>query len=145
MRSPYTEHAASGLPNPTHLEEKVRFIQAQDQQVIIRSCRIVAECLLSRSMLIKIYVHDMYSRFLAGAILSFRKYDYDFITTVTMEFDASFQSQLSSSELLMLNTLVLLTYLDIRTKLSIFDSRLLSDRRTILTGRGPNPAMVTSD
>ena len=34
MMSPYTEHAASGLPNPTHLEGKVRFAQAQDQQVI---------------------------------------------------------------------------------------------------------------
>ena len=33
LRSPYIEHAASGLPNPTCLEGKVRFIQAQDQQV----------------------------------------------------------------------------------------------------------------
>ena len=29
----YTEHAASGLPNPTHLEGEVRFIQAQNQLV----------------------------------------------------------------------------------------------------------------
>ena len=34
VRSPYTEHAASGLPNPTHLEGEVRFDQAQDQQVV---------------------------------------------------------------------------------------------------------------
>ena len=42
MRSPYTEHAASGLPNPTPLDVGrgggggggVRFIQAQDQQVL---------------------------------------------------------------------------------------------------------------
>ena len=57
VRSPYTEHAASGLPNPTHLEGEVRFDQAQDQQVVTtRSPRIVTECLLTRSMLIKIYV-----------------------------------------------------------------------------------------
>ena len=27
-------HAASGLPNPTRLEGEVRFIRAQDQQVL---------------------------------------------------------------------------------------------------------------
>ena len=44
VRSPYTEHAASGLPNPTHLEGEVRFDQAQDQQVVTtRSPRIVTE------------------------------------------------------------------------------------------------------
>ena len=32
--SPHTEHAASGLPSLTHLEEEVRFVQAQDQQVV---------------------------------------------------------------------------------------------------------------
>ena len=32
--SPYIEHAASGLPNPTRLEVEVRFVQAQDQQVL---------------------------------------------------------------------------------------------------------------
>ena len=31
---PYTEHAASRLPNPTPLEGEVQFIQAQDQQVL---------------------------------------------------------------------------------------------------------------
>ena len=37
MRSPYTEHDASGLPNPTHLEW-----EAEDQQMITtRSPRIV--------------------------------------------------------------------------------------------------------
>ena len=34
MRSPYIEHAASGLPNPTPLEGEVRFIQATDQQML---------------------------------------------------------------------------------------------------------------
>ena len=34
MRSPYIEHAASGLPNPTRLEGEVRFVQSQDQQVL---------------------------------------------------------------------------------------------------------------
>ena len=33
------EHAASGLPNPTRLEEEVRFIQAQDQQVLLHVVR----------------------------------------------------------------------------------------------------------
>ena len=53
VRSPYTERAASWLPNPTNLEGEVRFDQAQDQQVVTtRSPRIVTECLLTRSMLI---------------------------------------------------------------------------------------------
>ena len=34
VRSPHTEHAASGLPNPTPLEGEVRFIQATDQQML---------------------------------------------------------------------------------------------------------------
>ena len=47
VRSPYTELAASGLPNPTHLEGEVQFDQAQDQQAVtIRSPRIVTKCLL---------------------------------------------------------------------------------------------------
>ena len=29
-----TPHAASGLPNPNHLEGEVQFDQAQDQQVV---------------------------------------------------------------------------------------------------------------
>ena len=62
MRSQYTKHAASGLPNPAHLEGEVRFDQAQDQQVVtIRSPRIVTECLLTRSMLIKMYVYAINS------------------------------------------------------------------------------------
>ena len=83
MRSPYTEHAASGLPNPTVLEGKVRFDQAQDQQVVTtRSPRIVTECLLTRSMLIKMYAYAIYSRFRIGTILSIRKHEYEFITTL---------------------------------------------------------------
>ena len=69
MRSPYTELAASGLPNPTHLEGEVRFDQAQDQQVVTtRSPRIITERLLTRSMLIKMYVYAIYSRFRIGTI-----------------------------------------------------------------------------
>ena len=106
MGSPYTEHATIGLPNPTQLKGEVRFVQAQDQQVVTtRSPKLVTECLLTRSMLIKMYVHDIYSRFRAGASLSIRKYEYDFNSTVTIAFDDSFPSYLSSSELLMLNTL----------------------------------------
>ena len=71
VRSPYTERAASGLPNPTHLEGEVRFDQAQDQQVVTTSSpRIVTECLLlTRSMLIKMYVYAIYNRFRNGTIL----------------------------------------------------------------------------
>ena len=58
IRSPYTEHAASGLHNPTPLEGEVRFIYAQDQQMS-ENPRMVAECLLTRSMLIKVYYHFM--------------------------------------------------------------------------------------
>ena len=51
VRSPYTEHGASGLPNATHLKGEVRFDQAQDQQVVTtRGPRIVTECLLTRSI-----------------------------------------------------------------------------------------------
>ena len=85
VRSPYTEHAAIGLPNPTHLEGEVRFDQAQDQQVVTtRSPRIVTECLLTRSMLIKMYVYAIYSRFRIGTILSIRKHGYEFITTLPL-------------------------------------------------------------
>ena len=85
VRFPYTEHAASGLPNPTHLEGEVRLDQAQDQQVVTtRSPRIVTECLLTRSMLIKMYVYAIYSRFRIGTILSIRKHGYEFITTLSL-------------------------------------------------------------
>ena len=58
VRSPYTEPAASGLPNPTPLAGVVRFVQAQDQQVVAsRSPRIITECLLTRLVLITMYVH----------------------------------------------------------------------------------------
>ena len=39
MRSPYTEHAANGLPNPTHMEWGIRFVQARDQQVLTHVVR----------------------------------------------------------------------------------------------------------
>ena len=110
MRSPYTEHAASGLPNPTPL--------AQDQQVVTtRSPVIITECLLTRSMLIKMYVHTIYRWFCIETTLSNRKHEYEFITTITIKFDESFRSKLSSSDLLVLNTLVVFTYLDVRARL----------------------------
>ena len=41
---PYTEHAASGLTTPIHLEGAARFVRAQNQQVVTtRSPRIVNE------------------------------------------------------------------------------------------------------
>ena len=82
--SPYTEHAANGLSNPTHLEGEVRFDQVKDQQVVItRSPRIVTECLLTRPMLFKMYVYAIYSQFRIGTILSIRKHGYEFITTLS--------------------------------------------------------------
>ena len=85
VRSPYSEHAASELPNPTLLEGEVRFDQAQDQQVVTtRSPRIVTECLLTRSMLIKMYVYAVYSRFRIGTIFSIRKHGYELITTLSL-------------------------------------------------------------
>ena len=83
VRSPYTELDASGLPNPTHLEGEVRFDQAQDQQVTTRSPRIITKCLITHSMLIKMYVYAIYSRFRIGTILSVRKHGYEFITTLS--------------------------------------------------------------
>ena len=134
--SPYTEHAASRLPNPTPLA-----VQAQDQQVVTtRSPKIITECLLTWSM----YVHAIYSCFGIRGVVSNRKHEYEFITTITIKFDESFWFQLSSSDLLMLNTLVFFTYLDVRARLNISVLRLHSDRRTILIGRGPHLAMIPS-
>ena len=83
VRSPYTEHAASGLPNFLTWRGgggALRFVQAQDQQVVTSRCpRKVTECLLTRSMLIKMYVPAIYSRFRIGTILSIRKHEYEFI------------------------------------------------------------------
>ena len=63
----------------------VQFDQAQGQQMVTtRSPRIVTECLPTRSMLIKMYVYAVYSRFRIGTILSIRKHGYEFIT---IEFD----------------------------------------------------------
>ena len=63
---------------------RVRFDQAQDQQVITtRNPRIVIDCLLTRSMLFKMYVYAIYSRFRIGTILSIRKHGYEFITTLS--------------------------------------------------------------
>ena len=147
VRSPYTELAASGLPNPTHLEREIQFDQSQDQQVVTtRSPRIVTECLLTRSMLIKMYVYAIYSRFGVGTILSIRKHGYEIITTLSL---SSLISSFSlscppSSVLLMLSTLVLSPYLDVPARLSISNLRLPSDRRIILIRRLPHLAMISS-
>ena len=88
---PYTEH-------PTPLEGEVRFVQAQDQQVVTtRSPGIITECLLTWSMLIKMYVHAIYSCFGIRSVVSNRKHEYEFITTITIKFEESFRFQLSSS------------------------------------------------
>ena len=85
VRSPYTDLAVSGIPNPTHLEGKVRFDLAQDQQVVTTcSPRIVTECILTHSKLIKMYVYAIYSRFRIGTILSIRKHGYEFIPTLSL-------------------------------------------------------------
>ena len=130
---------------PYSLGGEVRFLQAQDQQVVTtRSPQTVTECLLTRSILIKMLY--IYSCFRIGTILSIRKHEYEFITTLTIEFDESFQPQLSSSVLLMLNTLVLFTYLDVRARLNISELRLPSDPKTTLIGRRPHlhVAMISS-
>ena len=131
---------------PYSLGGEVRFDQAQDQHVVTTcSPRIVTECLLTRSMLIKMRVYAIYSRFRIGTILSIRKHGYEIITTLSL---SSLMSPLSLScpllVLLMLNTLVLSTYLDVRARLSISNLRLPSDRRTILIGRLPHLAMISS-
>ena len=54
---------------PTLLTWRGRYDLTQDQQVVTtRSPRIVTECLLTRSMLIKMYVYAIYSRFRIGTI-----------------------------------------------------------------------------
>ena len=69
---------------PYSLGGGVRFDQAQDQQVVTtRSLRIVTECLLTHSMLFKMYVYAIYWRFRIGTILSIRKQGYEFITTLS--------------------------------------------------------------
>ena len=66
---------------------------------------------------------------------SIRKHECKFITIITIQFGEFFQSWLSSSDFFMLNTSVSFTYFNVRARLSIFDFRLLSDRRAILIGR----------
>ena len=71
----------------------VRFVQAQDQQVVTtRSPRIITECLLTRSMLIKMYAHAIYILFCKETVLSNRKHVYELITTITIKFDESFRA-----------------------------------------------------
>ena len=43
-------------------------------------------------MLIKMYVYTIYSWFRIGTILSISKHEYEYTTTLTIEFDESFQS-----------------------------------------------------
>ena len=93
--------------------------------VTTRSPRMVAECLLTRSMLVKMYYHFM-SMYMCNCIYSqsvscrrllsifslsssinvfvwhnssIRKHEYESITTITIQFCESLQSKLSSSEL----------------------------------------------
>ena len=56
MRSPYIEHAASGLPNPTRLGGGTIYLGSRPEGVTTHSLRMVTECLLARSMLIKMYL-----------------------------------------------------------------------------------------
>ena len=65
----------------------VRFIQAQDHQVTIRSPRIVNECSLTRSILTK-NLRSISCR----SYIIYQMYEYDFFTTVIIEFDDSFLS-----------------------------------------------------
>ena len=56
VRSPYIEHAASGLPNPTRLEEGYDLSRLKTSRCSTRCPRMVTECLRTRSMLIKMYI-----------------------------------------------------------------------------------------
>ena len=56
VRFPYTEHAASGLSNHTNLGGTI-YPGSRPADVTTRSPRMVAECLLTRSLLIKMYYH----------------------------------------------------------------------------------------
>ena len=75
VRSPYIEHAASGLPNPTRLEwgGDTNYPGSRPAGVTTRCPRMVKECLLTLSMLIEmykftisgyvtVYVHCIYSQ-----------------------------------------------------------------------------------
>ena len=127
----------AGYPSYS-LGAEVRFDQAQDQQVVTTpSPRIVTECLLTRSMLIKMYVYANYSLFRIGTILSIRKHGYEFITTLSLSSLMSPFSPLSY-------TLVLSTYLNVCARLSISNLRLSLDWRTILIRRLPHLAMISS-
>ena len=61
VMSPYTKHAASVLPNPTPLEGVGDTIYpgSRPADATTRNPRMVAECLLTRWMLIKMYYHFM--------------------------------------------------------------------------------------
>ena len=63
VRSPYTVHVASGLPNPTYWEGEGggTIYPGSTPSVTTLSPRMITECLLTRPMLIKIYipVHGM--------------------------------------------------------------------------------------
>ena len=75
----------AGYPTLLTWRGEVRNDQAQDQQVVTtHSPRIVTECLLTRSMLIKMYVYAINRRFRIGTILSIRKHGYEFITTLSL-------------------------------------------------------------
>ena len=57
VRSPYIEHAASGLSNPTRLEGGgTIYPGSRPAGVTTRSPRMVTECLLTRSKSIKMYL-----------------------------------------------------------------------------------------
>ena len=92
----------------------VRFAQAQDQQVTrdvtTRNPRIVTECLLTRAMLIKLYVHVHETVYFGSLVFQFIWLC--FFSTVTVTLMTHFGLwTLFSSELKMLNTLVLFTFM----------------------------------
>ena len=62
--SPYIEQTASGLPNPTPVEEEVRFFQVQDQPIVTTQVR-VCNRVFSHSLDVvsKMYIHIIYSHF----------------------------------------------------------------------------------
>ena len=132
VRSPYIKHAASGLSNPTRLEGEVRFIQAQDQQVlphVIREwwqsvysldrcklkciyhfmvCACICTCIYNQPVSCRCSL-SLFS--LSNCINVFvwhnnsiRKHEYKFITTITIQFGESFQSVVAVPLWLLMHT-----------------------------------------
>ena len=113
--------------------------RAGEVSVTTRSQRMVAECILTRSILIKIYYHFIVCT--CTIVFTVRQFHSDVLIIIIIialfQEDNIFSTNASlryvldykGNVLLMLNALVLSAYLEVRARLSISDLRLPSDRR----------------